>query len=292
MWIGQVDADRLAWAYANLGNPISYCEQGIMRNLQRLKVAAGCDKLNLHVTLGNKGGREVVATIKPYQGNRKGKVDKEKTDMINLLRHYIGDIRTNDMVGIKWLNQEADDGICQVQSLSDKSIVISDDKDLRMIRGWHYDRKAEVRFLVKDFGKVLRKENKTKTLWGVGTCFFWHQMLMGDAVDNIPGLEKMSVDTVNEFFPIKSKKRNPKLCGQVSAMKLLDGLKTDLECFERVLGCYKSYYEHGEERFFEQSVLLWMRRNDNIFDVLDFLEPLGFKYKPPQELVDKVKEWL
>ena len=293
--IMQLDADRLAWAFANVERPIEQCERGIDRNIEALRSASGVNKINLHVSLGNKGGREVVATVKPYQGNRKDGIDEEKRERITLLRHYIAGITGDLFQGVKWENQEADDGLTQMQQISYNSVMCSDDKDLRMVEGWHYNHRTGKYWFTDAFGWLEIKETgATRKSWGCGTKWFWLQMLTGDPVDHVPGLEMLAVPSANKWFPIKKPKgRKPKACGDLTGYVILDTAKDDKECFARVYECYLMYYgETAKERFFEQAFLLWMRRNEDVFDVMTFLKPLGFSYRIPKEIKTKLSPWM
>ena len=298
--IMQVDADKEAYAYANLERPQEVNEAGILRYFERLRRAAGVKKLNLHVSLGNKGGREVISTVKQYQGNRVGMIEPEKRQLISALREFISNINTPELQGVTWRRQEADDGMVQMQHLSYNSVICSQDKDLRMAEGWHYTAKTNEYWYTDAFGELRVDEKEsgagkvTKKVWGCGTMWFWCQMLQGDTVDNVPGLEMMSVDTANKYFPIKNTKgRKPKKCGALTAYGILLGARNDKECFDRVHEAYKGTYGlTGDERFFEQAVLLWMRRNETALDVLAFLEPLGFDYIVKPDLLERLKEWI
>lgn len=291
----QMDADRLAWAYANLTQGVETCQKGIERYCTRLLETSGAKKVYLHVSLGNKGGREVVARTRGYQANRVGKVDEKKRERITLLRHFISEIDVPGIKGVRWDNQEADDGICQMQFLSFESCIASADKDLRMCEGWHYDEKTDEYWHADAFGHlVLEEKSVGKKVWGCGTKWFWQQMLQGDVVDNIPGLEFLGVNTLNKFFPIKNAKgRKPQKCGAVRAYNLLSSCKSDAECYYVVSEAYKDCYGLSwKDRLFEQSFLLWMRRQENIFDCLEFLKPLGFEYEVPQDIMEELKPWL
>jgi len=279
--IMQLDADRLAWAFANLDKTVEQCQIGINNNIEALKVASGVKKINLHVSLGNKGGREVIATVKGYQANRVDTITKEKRERITLLRHYIAGITGPEFQGVEWLNQEADDGLCQMQGLSYNSVLCSDDKDLRMVEGWHYNHRTGKYWFTDAFGWLeIQSTEKTKKVWGCGTKWFWAQLLMGDQVDNIPGLPTLAVASANKWFPIKNpKNRKPKSCGAMTAYGVLETAENDDECYKRVWECYlHTYGDEAHDRFFEQAFLLWMRREETVWDVLKFLRPLGFVY--------------
>lgn len=287
----QVDADREAWAYARLDRTERQCELQMLSYFERLKEQSGVKKLNLHVSLGNRGGRTEIATVLPYQGNRVGVQTEEKLQRIRELREFIAEIRTDTMTGIAWRNQEADDGLCQIQFKNFDSVITSQDKDLRMVEGWHYIAKTNEFWYTDAFGELQIRDDK---VWGCGTKWFWAQMLMGDRVDNIPGLEKLSGAMANKYLPVKtSAGRTPKPCGEKTAYKVLLNADTDKNCFNNVFECYESWYGiDASARFLEQAILLWIRRQESALDVMNFLTPLGFSYKISTGLLERLATWL
>lgn len=131
---------------------------------------------------------------------------------------------------------EADDALALDQT--EDTIICSRDKDLRIVPGWHYSWECgkqreigphntdSIGSLYKDGDKVI----------GYGMKFFYYQMLIGDGVDNIPGLHGV---------------------GPAKAFKILEPLVTVEEMEKAVKDMYK---ERGatKEFFIEQARLLWM----------------------------------
>lgn len=109
-----------------------------------------------------------VATIKPYKGNRdvthKPKYYKEIKDYLidRWAAIPVTAIETDDAIGIEqWLR-------------TDKySVIVSIDKDMDMIPGWHYNWKR---------GELYYQPLEEANL------FLFYQMLTGDTVDNIQGI--------------------------------------------------------------------------------------------------------
>ena len=151
---------------------------------------------------------------------------------------------------------EADDQLAiDLTSLGQSAILVSRDKDLRTVEGWHYSyalggqQEQEPEYIDR-FG-YLRLNDKKK-LKGGGMCLFFAQCLMGDRVDNIQGIPKM---------------------GDVGAYKLLGELSNEKELYEATLAAYKNYYNDEEvayDAFLENATLLWMIREANP-------EPVMFK---------------
>lgn len=163
--------------------------------------------------------RDEIACIKPYKGNR----DKNhKPKYYNEIKDYLLD---------KWhaypvCGQEADDaiGIEQFDNSDKYTVIVSTDKDMFMIPGWHYN--------------WVRDELKYQTLNAADRFLFW-QMLVGDSTDNIPGIYKI---------------------GPVKATKLLEGKSLE-ECRAVVKELYQKQYGSGwEQAYWEIGNLLWIRR--------------------------------
>ena len=126
--------------------------------------------------------------------------------------------------------------------------------------------------------ELLTANNKagTKKIRGRGTKFFWAQLLMGDAADNISGLPKI----YDPRFLVGA----PKPCGPVATAAILEDCNSDRECFERVLGLYRLAHENkpfvnwrdgspisAEQGFSSEACLIWMRRRNHINDFLDWM---------------------
>lgn len=96
---------------------------------------------------------------------------------------------------------------------------------------------------VDEIGSLVLK-NGGKKLTGTGLRFFYAQCLMGDSVDNIPGLGR--------FGPKKTH-------------TALFRCKTEEELFNTVLGLYveKLGEDEGRRRLLEMGRLLWMTREMN-----------------------------
>jgi hypothetical protein len=179
---------------------------------------------------GSGNFRYDIAKTVPYKGNRNSRKPYHFENIKQYLIFRYGAVVLNGI--------EADDMLAVRQrQLGNQSIIISRDKDLRMVNGWHYGyecgRQGEYGpLLVDDIGDI---DDKGK---GVGLKFFWAQMLMGDSTDNIVGCRNR---------------------GKVFAYKLLKDLYEPNDMAEVVARCYMDTY--GEEWatiMLEQGRLLWM----------------------------------
>jgi len=122
---------------------------------------------------------------------------------------------------------EADDaqGIEQWAKTDRSTCIVTIDKDLNMIPGWHYN-------FVKDEFKYWKLSESNR--------FFWWQMLVGDRTDNIPGIDKI---------------------GPVRADKLLDSTKNWKQVVENE---YKRQYGEGWHLAFDEVArLLWILREED-----------------------------
>lgn len=127
--------------------------------------------------------REGIATIKPYKGNRSAHKPKYYVEIKDYLIDQWGAIPVN--------SQETDDaiGIMQMDNTDKYSVIVSNDKDLMTIPGWHWN-------WVKD-------ELVYQTMQNANKFFFW-QMLVGDTTDNIPGIDGIGVKTADKLLKDQS----------------------------------------------------------------------------------------
>lgn len=166
--------------------------------------------------------REQIATLKVYKGNR----DKtHKPKYAKEICNYLVDRYGAELV----VGQESDDaiGIAQCSAAPGSTIIVSNDKDMDMIPGYHYN-------WVKDEEYFVQDEEADKML-------FW-QMLVGDNTDNIPGIPKI---------------------GPKTASKLLADVTVD-QARDVVRSKYQQHYGTDWEQYYrEVGSLLWIRREPN-----------------------------
>jgi len=114
--------------------------------------------------------RNEVAVTAPYKGNRK---TKDRPILLSVLRDYAIDMW--DAVVVE--GEEADDAIATAAStafLNDHPIMVSIDKDFDQVEGLHYN-------------FVKREEYFVSTDQGMKS--FYKQILTGDTIDNIIGVD-------------------------------------------------------------------------------------------------------
>lgn len=167
---------------------------------------------------GKSNYRKDIATENDYKGNRK---DAKRPVHYKALREYLMNKWCFELID----GQEADDaiGIAAYALPENQSCIMSIDKDLDMIRGWHYN------FVKQDLYHV-KEEEAIKN--------FYMQILTGDRVDNIPGLKGI---------------------GPKKAEKILKDCVNEYQMFEAVL----DKYEGNLDKLTERARLLWIRRQEN-----------------------------
>ena len=116
---------------------------------------------------GTNNFRKEKAVTAPYKGNRKS----EKPVHYTLLRDYLqlswGAYMTDGI--------EADDMLAiRATELGEDSVIVTLDKDLDQVVGWHYN---------------FAKKNKYFITKDEGLLNFYKQFLTGDVVDNIKGVK-------------------------------------------------------------------------------------------------------
>lgn len=190
---------------------------------------SGCNSYTIYLT-PHKTFRNKVRD--DYKANRK---NVAKPVHLNAIRTYLISVFKAIVVE----GMEADDALGLKQSSS--TCIASIDKDLLMCEGRHYN------FVKKEFKQVTRDE---------GTKFFYQQMLMGDATDNIMGIKGL---------------------GKVKSLRLLDDtLRKDWDSM--ILDQYIEQfgYDEGRNRCVQNTQLLWILQRDKQM-------PMDFSYEPLQK---------
>lgn len=332
-----IDADFVAYeiSYERPDDPktiddMQHNAEVIIDNIRRW---AAAEHVHMHLTpeTSDKGGRYSFAIQKPYQGNRE---DKAKPRLLHIMRQWLA----SRYPGTLHQFCEADDGMSSAQyqaiaaGQTELSIIASKDKDLRMCPGWHMVwGTGELVFLPPEdaFGWVELVERTsasgqtTKQLKGYGTKWFWAQMLIGDAADNIQGLPKITGRFMNTISPtaavLEAKRilemptmtdkkklkaikvlneRKPGLCGPSTAIKLLDMVDNDYQALCLIKALYEDYgntvgfvhHQTGQpvrwdQVFLSEARMLWMRVEPTNPDcVVRFLQEVAIEAARPDHL--------
>lgn len=262
-----VDGDGLAYYCA--GNDETDAGEARQRLVDKVKGAArrvGAEHIIVLLTLSgsHKGHRYAIARVKPYQGQRS---DSKRPKNWQPLRDYM--TGTDFPFAVKGtLIAEADDLFgWYAYNQPDNVVIYTQDKDMRMLPGWHLDwvshRTHRVDYSLsaerdkyRMFNVVVHDSEFNDKQYG--PKWFWLQMLHGDTADNIPGLPRYKV-----YSPDK-----PKPVGEVTAGKMLDGWAFPQgEYRKEVAHWYATNYgDRWLVEMLEQACLLWMRRDPSAWD--------------------------
>lgn len=221
-----LDADILCYriAFACKDQPIAvatrtldnYIADILVRGVDKVYDDCFVDQWHLYLT-GKGNFRVAIATTAVYKGNR---LDTPKPEHHGALRqHMIENWSASIAEG-----QEADDAIAiDATTLGDSCVIVSLDKDLDQVAGYHYN-------FVKDKAYYITAEQ--------GLRNFYHQILTGDAADNIKGISGI---------------------GPVTAAKIIDDAQDEVEMYSRCVDAYSG----NEDRVIENARLLWLRRKQD-----------------------------
>jgi len=200
--------------------PLSHALHNVNVAVKKICESLGINDFDTRLFLsGDTNYRYEVAKTKPYKGTRKKARRPAHEDEIRA--HMISTWDTNVAQGI-----EADDALGIAQCKGDvETVIVSIDKDLDMIPGYHYNPTHDLTYEVSEADAMM--------------CFA-SQLLTGDSTDNIPGLPGV---------------------GPVAAERALGGLNTNelLEACARMYAS-KSGREDWFEYLIEQARLLWILR--------------------------------
>lgn len=226
--------------------PFWYVEEMLLGRLDAIMDATGADSYTLYMTEGPTF-RFDIATVKPYKGTRKDKKPWHFHNLTQYMRHNLGAVVVNEI--------EADDAMAiDHVNTADETVLCSRDKDLRQVPGlfysWELGRQPSFGpEYINPVGSIYLS-NDRKSLKGTGFAFFCGQVLVGDTVDNIPGLPG---------------------CGPVAAFDIINeamidyGTDVKTACDALIVAVENAYCYHYGPHWFspleEQGRLCWMLRD-------------------------------
>lgn len=267
--VAQIDGDFIAYMVSfDDSHGLDKMKEIAAKKVENIRLYSAAESVFIHLTHkdSDKGNRYNIAKLKPYQAKR----DKVKPKYLHLIRDYLA----TTFPGENYKDIEADDGMSIAQWKDrNKSVIVTKDKDLLMVPGWHLNWDTCELKWHDDFGEIHLTDDSPKKLRGSGSKFFWAQMLMGDAVDNISGLPVYR----NEELKLKK-------CGAVSAYNLLKDFTNDKQCFEMVKFLFKDLPEEhlvhhatqepitSGDALISEAKLLWMRRQKDEDDVIHWMK--------------------
>jgi 5'-3' exonuclease len=218
-----------------------YVQEMVDLRITQICEAVGATQPPILFISGKENFRNDIAIKKGYKANRK---DSKKPFHYTNLKAYF-QFAYNCVVtdGI-----EADDAMgIEAMKDPDGSVICSRDKDLRMIPCFHYSwecgKQAEISLYKVDLMGEFWTKKLPKELKGTGLRFFYAQCLMGDTVDNIPGLPGY---------------------GPKKTYELLESCGSPQELEGCVINAYRDHYnDRAIEELTEQAQLLWILRETN-----------------------------
>lgn len=235
MKIAAIDADYFAYAMGALkeeGEPMKwpFVKSTLDGKIGSIIEATEANDHVLYLS-GPNNFRDKIWTIQQYKGNRVG---NEKPYHYNRIKEYLSS-------ALNWRVEISDgyeaDDLVSIAMYKDPEGIIGChiDKDIDMVPGLHYNFNQNILYTVSQ---------------SEGLRWFYTQLLMGDSVDNIPGLHK---------------------CGKVMATNLLADLETEQEMFTAVRDTYMKWFGlHWKMFLVENARLLWMLRTpDDIWETPD-----------------------
>ena len=126
--------------------------------------------------------RHDIAVTQPYKGNR---ADTAKPEYYHQLRQHLV-----DKWGAKVIDgMEADDMLAIRQEEDDETMIVTIDKDLDQITGWHYNFVSKEKYFIDEKTALLN---------------FYMQFLTGDRVDHILGVRGIGKVKARKLLEDKS----------------------------------------------------------------------------------------
>jgi len=227
-------AEEQGWD--NVIPPFHYVEGLLLSRIETIKANVGTEATPVIYLTEGRTFRYDLAVTKPYKGTRKN----------NKPWHYANlTVYMRDILNARIVTEiEADDAMAiDHMEGNGETIICSRDKDLRQLPGWFFSWELGRQpsfgpVFITDPGTLTLADDKKK-LTATGLAAFYGQILTGDRVDNIPGLDK---------------------CGPVAAYDRLtrdhwEGVKLSKDMLNSVQEAYDD-----DELLLEQGRLCWMTR--------------------------------
>lgn len=211
--VALIDADIICYrvGFASEDVEEKYCLARVTELIHEIVYTElQCDDYKAYIT-GKGNFRYDIAVTEPYKGNRK---DAKRPVHYEAIRNHLQRLGAELVEG-----QEADDAVA-IEASTNGGWIVSIDKDLDQVAGWHYNFVKKEEYYVEEFE---------------GLKNFYSQILTGDRIDNIIGLKGI---------------------GPVKAAKILAECKTEQELYD---ACLKAY-DGDVKRVTENGQLLWLRR--------------------------------
>lgn len=225
--------------------PVSYCLRILKNTLTRLSKYGD---LRLFLTSGDKSNfrfKSAVTEGPKGMGYKAGRPSRPVH--YEAAREYLLNQGAEEVFGY-----EADDALRMYQTKD--TIACHIDKDINMVVGKHLDWVKMKFYDVPEGLGTVTINDKGKAI-GRGLKYFYHQLLTGDATDNILGIKGI---------------------GDKTAYTILEGIETEQECLRGVVNIYANHYGEGYlDILLEMADLLWMCRFTGDFGSVYLQEKLN-----------------
>ena len=173
---------------------MAYIEELLTGRIYSILDAVKADDFCLYLSKEDDNKRKEFATLKPYKGQRESKKPYQFENMTTFITSTLPNVVSS--MGLEADDMMAIDQIAALKAGRKDTVIVSRDKDLLQIPGYHYGwscgRQDEKPLFFQDgreFGEI--DLSLKGTLTGHGLAFFYAQMLMGDSTDNIQGVPKV-----------------------------------------------------------------------------------------------------
>ena len=182
-WLGNNKEDHWEVEPLVIPRPEGVVKYHLDRILFFVKERTKCKELKIFLTSDDDGNfRYKVGTIVPYKGNR-------DTSHRPYYYDYTRQLIMDQYNGVMETNCEADDGMSKAQyryrKLGIDSCIVSQDKDLNMVPGDHFN---------------IPKNKLYHVTPAEGIKFFYMQLLVGDSTDNIYGIYRVGMKTAEKWI--------------------------------------------------------------------------------------------
>lgn len=267
------DGDGLCYYCAgNEGTGPGEARRNMLDKLSAARQACGAENILILLTArgSHKGHRYAIATVKPYQGQRRDHKPKNWEFLRDTLESgSLPPWMTVHQTSIA----EADDLFASYAETHPDLVIYTQDKDMRMVPGLHLDWLTHVLVQVPAGTWSMMVGDKQ-----YGRAWFWSQMLHGDTADHIPGLPFYTTGELLKSGPNKGQIKEIR-CGEASTAvtEMLPKVSSDMGATLLLQGLYQTCYkERWLVHMLEQGILLWMRKDamSSLFDVVAPGNPL------------------
>ena len=192
--IALIDGDSIPYIVAYFLKDLDYSPENkeIAKMSVRSVFSTTIDNISCTEYIGVIGSRKIknfrYDLFSEYKANRQA-----KPEWIDVWKDFICDFLIEEFNFIELnLNIETDDAISILANRFKKQgidyTVVSQDKDLLQIEGLNYNPKTKKLLKIEEIGNLSLSSGKSKKLHGTGYLWVSSQTILGDPVDNIPGI--------------------------------------------------------------------------------------------------------